>query len=990
MHIKAAKLPKIELMYCVPFVMCAEVTFSAKKHNSKVVVDKCFEEIFDEDKAGKKKLKQTGKGKDKPGRVDKFGRKFSETHEKDNLRRFYWLEHEEDEEAEAPTSTIPDYGCGDVLMESSSKSEPESEDAGDSDGESNGPGFVTLGRDLDEEGDIDLDESVFADLDAQAAAYARTAPEDNSEDAMEKTRRLAVVNLDWDHVRAAHLYKIFSSLVSPAAPATLPMPVPMQPKDEKSLQNTKSAKATITRGRVLSVRVYPNGADYDEDALRKYQLERLRYYYAIVECDTTEAAVHIYNELEVTELERSANVFNLSFVPDEMAFDEEYRDEATDDPGTRYRAVEFVTDTITVKKKEIEEADFKAYITSSSSSESDNDPDSVLRRRSKKNTQRDKLRTLLLAGDGDELPEGWLNALYNEVLNLQPTDLSAYRKGSPPVTSDADRSLEFPRRHGSQYRLKLKCQSVSQAINLRLDGDKETSLLPLVWVEIRDNVIPPHTVSFASDSHGPLFIARAYLEGAFFLGKAGPQLTSGAIISYGSLEITVVTTTFEVVILLNDVLVCARRLSWEIPYSSGTSFTCQDTVITKYHINHGLEQALTYHQDIPENAYNSADNHNEVNNNQHSATPDPAIVASHTRARSHSTYGLSSKESSDVDILKAHDTFVPLKSPLELTERSRSLPPRARRSAESNFDARAKLGTFRVASAVEYSANERGTPAGSFSGSEITGFREVVNVDGRSAYSSSPREPPAQSVHAGFAQDVLPRRRYSNTGIAPSTPDDSHFTPMHYSSSLHKVSSDSPPADTIGISGNLSDFGHVDQYDQWASPIAKTHVWQRAQTCDGTGSDVIASERPAPIIINPSNAGIVTSEVKLLSHPYIAHNFCISSSWRQQTGAQSCHSAGEHPQTGARSRESGRSYLGLCLGSQRHRKTTTMLFKILGIQRAWEMSAVDMPKPRQIFVTKSRLLAMRAEEYFTKLLESLTHEMFRRALLISTTCPNHR
>jgi hypothetical protein len=48
-----------------------------------------------------------------------------------------------------------------------------------------------------------------------------------------------------------------------------------------------------------------------------------------------------------------------------------------------------------------------------------------------------------------------------------------------------------------------------------------------------------------------------------------------------------------------------------------------------------------------------------------------------------------------------------------------------------------------------------------------------------------------------------------------------------------------------------------------------------------------------------------------------------------------------------------------------------MLFKILGIQRAWEMSTVDMPKPRQIFVTKSRMLATKVEEYFTKLLESL-------------------
>lgn len=34
-----------------------------------------------------------------------------------------------------------------------------------------------------------------------------------------------------------------------------------------------------------------------------------------------EAATHIYNELEGTELERSANVFDLSFVPEDMTFE---------------------------------------------------------------------------------------------------------------------------------------------------------------------------------------------------------------------------------------------------------------------------------------------------------------------------------------------------------------------------------------------------------------------------------------------------------------------------------------------------------------------------------------------------------------------------------------------------------------------------------------------------------------------------------------------
>ncbi|KAG2032915.1 hypothetical protein BDR03DRAFT_727813 [Suillus americanus] len=678
-----------------------------------------------------------------------------------------------------------------------------------------------------------------------------------------------------------------------------------------------------------------------------------------------------------------------------------------------------------------------------------------------------------------------------EMLHSNRQTFPTYRKGN-----DVDRSSEFLGRPGSQHRPKLKNQLVSQTIDARSDGDKEASLLPLVWVEVRDNIIPPHAVPFASDSHGPLFIARAYLEGTFFLGKAGPQLTSGAVISYGSLDITV--TRY-------DVLVCASQLSWEIPHSSGTGFMRRDTVVTKYTINHDLKPALMYHQDIPENAHNLAGIHNRVDNNQRSATLDPdpdpdlPIVASHNRTRplahSNSRYGHSSNESLDVDIWKAHDAFVPLKSPLELTERSRSLPPRAR---TSSFDARAELGTFRcdsaqsasvativsathrpeyapasrpsvvaspkpqirldcvsqesyklpaVVSAVEYSASERGTPVGSFGQSEVSGLREVANADGWSKYSTPPPESPAQSVHAGVVQDVIPLRRYPNTGITastsvshhtnptsatshflasnvadsrfakfynPSPKDNSQFTPAHYSFSSHKMSSDSslpqpstvlsrgvradtpespvlcfctpddvngtskfqpklanclvhPSAHTIGISVSSVDFGHVDQYDQRARPVTQAHVWQRgaqhqkyqskdgpsrvpqpltfpftdsppaqsslvgdhadvdlrltqyshhgvpkslaetssedgnttasdhmcgcdsehvcdsehwqlvsrttlgveAQTCDGAECDAVASELPAPITVDPLNAGIATSEVQHLPAPHV-------------------------------------------------------------------------------------------------------------------------
>jgi hypothetical protein len=53
-------------------------------------------------------------------------------------------------------------------------------------------------------------------------------------------------------------------------------------------------------------------------------------------------------------------------------------------------------------------------------------------------------------------------------------------------------------------------------------------------------------------------------------------------------------------------------------------------------------------------------------------------------------------------------------------------------------------------------------------------------------------------------------------------------------------------------------------------------------------------------------------------------------------------------------------------------KTTTMLFKMLGLERTFSMlSDGQSPKPRQLFVTKSPVLATRVEDYFARLLASL-------------------
>lgn len=168
-------------------------------------------------------------------------------------------------------------------------------------------------------------------------------------------------------------------------------------------------------------------------------------------CDTVDAAAHLLSELDGTELERSANVFDISFVPDDMTFDDEfryvallykllsslnliphrYRDEATpatETAGASYKGLDFSTDALrhskvslkwdeddpernkvtrrALTRKEIEEGDYRAYIATSGSEDEDEETKKKIAGKGK--AERERLRKLLLGGDGpDDLPEGW-------------------------------------------------------------------------------------------------------------------------------------------------------------------------------------------------------------------------------------------------------------------------------------------------------------------------------------------------------------------------------------------------------------------------------------------------------------------------------------------------------------------------------------------------------------------------------------------------------
>ncbi|KAF5629040.1 pre-rRNA-processing esf1 [Fusarium tjaetaba] len=447
------------------------------KKQTKTTIDKRFSRMLKDDE-----FTATAK-------VDRYGRKVKSDSKKKALQRLYREEDEdedEDEEEEGGEEEDIEVDDDEVVQRELRKAHEKYDPA-------RGGGFSSSEDDSDseeEESDSDEEEG-GAQVDTEGDMQ-RFQDEQNDVEAGEVTNRIAIVNLDWDHVKSTDLMALFNSFLLETGgkiekisvyPSEFgkermqqeevegpPKELFKNSKNDSDDDSDDSDEESEDGDERIKKSLLQEGddQDFDSDALRSYQLDRLRYYYAVMVCSSPAVAQKLYEAVDGREYQSSSNFLDLRFVPDDVTFDDEPRDECEKVPES-YKPVEFVTNALQSSKvkltwdmhpeeasrkesinrafsgsrNEIEENDLRAYL-ASDSEDDDVEEEEVVEEKgedepklSKKELARRKMRAAL--GLSEEPTKSSKNV---PVGDMEITFTPALSESAPKKTAEEETTIE--------------------------------------------------------------------------------------------------------------------------------------------------------------------------------------------------------------------------------------------------------------------------------------------------------------------------------------------------------------------------------------------------------------------------------------------------------------------------------------------------------------------------------------------------------------------
>ncbi|KAG9393953.1 hypothetical protein J8273_4553 [Carpediemonas membranifera] len=151
----------------------------------------------------------------------------------------------------------------------------------------------------------------------------------------DETHRLAIQNMAWDLVNADDLFVVFTSFLPPGGRLLkVDKYVSEFGKTRLEREATEGPAAFLGHGESLQRPSTPPDriSRAAQEKLRGYELDRMKYFYAIATFDSPATALSIYNECDGKEFELSGTSFDLRFVPEDMPFDEAPADTASSIP----------------------------------------------------------------------------------------------------------------------------------------------------------------------------------------------------------------------------------------------------------------------------------------------------------------------------------------------------------------------------------------------------------------------------------------------------------------------------------------------------------------------------------------------------------------------------------------------------------------------------------------------------------------------------------